>query len=322
MARSKQRRKPRQKKPRSSRLGTMAAAAFVVLGIALVGTVLLGSTGRSLRSEARERPPHNAVARPDAAPAIMDPEEEIARQLADQGWYERVLVAAAAGDARAEELAAFFREHAVFNRLMGGGITSMFAVGTSEEMVRRMQHPLTFEVTPASTEERRRNGLPVLQAWEWSHGRNELFVPLPGTFTDLWAGVVFAHELSHAHDAVTGTEPRGLPPHDPRFIDGEIRAYELEFRLLDLRTDGRWRAAAEAVLDRRAAEADADDWLMLVNVDFDAFDALFPAHLGRDEEGVRGGAGTVMVNFLLNERRGGGIEGQRAFLYSLGQMMR
>ncbi len=302
--------------PPSSRLGRMAQVFLVIIAVPIAVAVLGSTAVGTVDRPSRHMMARNGAALASEAPTLvpLDTGVALTQQQVDYGWYEQVLADAVGGDAHGEMLAAFFREHAFFSRLIGRGVTQSAFEGATHPWV---DDSLAFEVTPASIEDRARNGLRVNSPWEWQTMRNELFVPHQGTFTNLWAGVVFAHELSHAHDSVSGTEPRGLPADDPRFLDGEIRAYEMEFRLLDLRTGGRWRSFVEEVLERRAGVAGADEWPMPHRDDLRTLDAIPTASLSRDEEDIRGGALTVSMNFLLNERRGGGIEGRRDLMRHL-----
>ncbi len=292
----------------SRRLGGMAFLAFVV-GVAVLVGILSTRNGRTEPLQPRH---HNAS--PPAAPQ-RDPEAAVEQQHGIEVWYEHVLTTSVAGDTRGEELAAFFRDHAIFSQLIGNGATRGLVSGTSpDELLRQRHDPLTFEVTPSSLEERQANGLQVMASWQWEPGRNELFVPRIKTFTDPWAGIVFAHEISHAYDAVTGNEPRGLPPNDARFLDGEIRAYQLEFRLLDRLTNGRLRTSLGAIVAQHSEDIGQQSWFMPDDTEIASLEALFPEARSNEERATRLGSYVIQLNFLLNERLGGGVNGQRAII--------
>lgn len=248
--------------------------------------------------------------RPDAVEAM------IAKQRRDRETLIRALEKVAAGDPRGDALIAFHREHAYYSVLVGGGVTK--ALFQSAEEVRRAESPFAFEITIASREVRARNGLHVAAAFQWDSARNELFLPDPAAISELWAGALFAHELSHAHDIVTGGEPRGLPTQDPRFLAGELHAYELEIRLVDRAMNEAYLAAVRD-LERRLAPTVGDaPWVTLDQAETGAkkLDAIFPPARSDEEQSARYGTTYMALNFAHIDARGGTERDKLRFIAS------
>lgn len=65
--------------------------------------------------------------------------------------------------------------------------------------------------------------------------------------TDIWAGLGLFHELSHVFDFQSGIEPR--IPTRAQFLDGEVRAYQLEMAMLDELTSGRLTSGLAELVD-------------------------------------------------------------------------
>lgn len=59
----------------------------------------------------------------------------------------------------------------------------------------------------------------------------------PHKVSQLWAGVVLAHELVHAQDVLEGVEPAS--PTEGEWMAGEARAYRLQSQIVDRLSQGR-----------------------------------------------------------------------------------
>lgn len=277
-----------------------ATRSMITVGIVLslvlggLGWAVLGGQKQAPRPERR---PHAHTAAP-----TVNAREVYTRML------EHVRVA---DDARGARIWEFYQSRSLFSRIVSGGT------------ILSMEDKITpsgglLPIVPATREERLANGGHVLELWQFSSlPTNMLFVPPPGWFTDIWGGAVFAHEISHAFDVMTGVEPPGLPNRDPRFLDGEIRAYQMEYRLLDRQVNGQLSAAIVAELERSRDRVGPTGWFMPGRETEQRLDTLFPAARSEDEGNNRRGAYIVFLNFLLVDQRGLGQEGRRQFIISL-----
>lgn len=117
-------------------------------------------------------------------------------------------------------------------------------------------------------------------------------VPLDG----LWAGALLAHEAKHIYQWYSGIEqsrPDG-------FYLGEVEAYELEFRLLDLATKGVFKRVLreQAVFVRENSVRGR-----LSSDDEDKLGALFNPPRSTEEGGLRAPAFLIALNFTVAEMR-------------------
>lgn len=113
---------------------------------------------------------------------------------------------------------------------------------------------------------------------------------------DIWAGALLAHESLHIYQWLSGIEksrPDG-------FMIGEQEAYDLEFRLLDNATGGRFK---EVLLQRVQDVREGAYRGRLSSQDLDSLSGLFNKPLSQDEEGLRMPAYIVALNFTVAEMR-------------------
>lgn len=115
--------------------------------------------------------------------------------------------------------------------------------------------------------------------------------------TSVMVGVVLAHEALHVKQRLTGYEQSRADG----FIAGEQEAYELEFRLLDQFTKGKFKE----VLKEQVKGAPVGSYkTRITSEDASKINPLFPASLGREEDGVRIPAFVLGMNFALLENKG------------------
>ncbi len=273
-----------------------------VIAVGITLSLVLGGLGWAAIGKQRQAPRQERRPHAHTAATVTNAREVYTRML------EHVRVA---DDMRGARIWEFYRTRSLFSRIAIGGV-----IESAEDGV--IPPGGLLPIVPATREERLANGGQVLELWQFSSlPMNVLFVPPPGLFTDIWGGAVFAHEISHAFDVMTGVEPPGLPNRDPRFLDGEIRAYQMEYRLLDRQVNGQLSAAMTAELEQYRDRIGPGGWFALGRETEQRLDALFPTARSEDEGYNRRGAYIVFLNFLLADQRGLGQEGRRQFIISL-----
>lgn len=117
-------------------------------------------------------------------------------------------------------------------------------------------------------------------------------VPIDG----VWAGALLVHESLHIYQWLSGIEQSR---HDG-FMIGEQEAYDLEFRLLDNATVGKFK---EILIQRAQDVRDGAYRGRLSSQDFYSLSSLFNKPLSQDEEGLRRAAYIVALNFTIAEMR-------------------
>ncbi|TAL18967.1 hypothetical protein EPN90_04890 [Patescibacteria group bacterium] len=291
---------------------------LVLILLAIIGLAIWMYVDDNARRQTE--PP--ATSRPPAAAASVEerPREFLEKSLSrlekieqDGALLGRALEAVAAGDPRGDLLIAFHREHAYYSVLVGNGVTIQHAAGNQSKSLR---DPLAFEVTLATKRERALNGLPVNSGFEWNSQRNQLFALPVHVTTVEWGGILFAHELSHAYDVVTGVEPRQTKPSDRAYLEGELRAYEMEFRLADRLAKGAYRKTILTTLELRGyLKKELPNWIETLDDDFRRIDAVFPSPAkDRDEQSARNAMAQIALNFVRIEKQKGGREDRLAYI--------
>lgn len=114
--------------------------------------------------------------------------------------------------------------------------------------------------------------------------------------SSLWSGVLLAHESVHIYqwfNRIEQSRPNG-------FIQGEQEAYELELRLIDKATGGRFK---QVLLEQAKFIEPDKNRGMLSSDDYDRLSSLFSASASREEDGLRIPAFTIAINFAAEELR-------------------
>lgn len=311
----------------------------VALGIigALYGAYFLvvsphTGTRTRMRNDRQATPPTEPVTNqrpatrlPTNEPVALQTPEQV---IADSARLDRLrqahlrlLTDIAAGDPDGDRLIAFLRDHAIYSVLVGGGVTHMVvsrAQAHEDSLLQGMGDPHGFELTEATTEERRRNGLTVLSALAYDPNRNELFLPPLGTFDRMLVAALLAHELTHAYDyAYRVEEPSSFTSDD--WQRGELRAYRIEFRLLDRALHGRLVQAVDHAISLFGSHLpqppsscfgpnDMEPWIT------HEFDNLLATPTNREEQTLRYTIWLLAMNDRLVERQNAGEAGHIACL--------
>lgn len=304
MGRSKRRSSQAAKSPsRSPRLG------LVALSLALLAIVGWASLRDSTRGESRTR-----RARGHTGSDIDRDSLASLRELRQQ--FGEMLALVARLDPEAATLRTFHDQHAGYGFLDAPGHIFFGRAFTPPSAEAREAHD--FGIVVASTTERRLFGFPSEMQWEYNLDMNILTVPRPESVNPVVGGVMFCHELLHARDLLTGIEPPGLPRTDPAFAAGEVRAHELEIRLFEAISEGRYRRLLGESLDRLQDVTTSSGWLTTRSertlAEIDRLDAAaLPALRSEDERSSRRGRHFHALNYLIAERAGRGTEGKIAF---------
>lgn len=192
--------------------------------------------------------------------------------------YEDAFWSVANGNPAAEELYAFYRERKRLASISNGDV---FA--DEEGSQDRNFWVVVNHTAPGSA----------------SYDNNTNLLSLrPIELTDIWKGVLLAHETSHIHDDLAGIEQPGMES----FYQGEVRAYNLEFDLLNQATDGAYKRVLHKLLQANPIP-EGQYQIGLFNEQYDALTDLFPQALSQDELKLRVAAFTIAINFAAFELR-------------------
>ena len=131
----------------------------------------------------------------------------------------------------------------------------------------------------------------------------------PESVSELWSGIVLSHELSHLMDRVYQTEPNN--PTRQQFLEGELRAYEIEQLAASLLSQGalekqmdrllaRWRPSSHEELADLFSDMPAADW--------DSLEAALASPTAESEAEMKLRGGFYMIalslRFLAAQERG------------------
>lgn len=190
-------------------------------------------------------------------------------------------------DEQATELLRFFKERRKKAKLVKGAIIS-------EEPGDPNKNFYTVIVDPVRN---RREYLGMQGVAEYKYTETPTILILKDVpMTPIWKGALLAHESLHVFQWLNGIE-RARPD---GFLSGEQEAYDLEFRLLDRATDGRFKMA----LRQQAPSVEKDKYRgRLSGNDLNAFESIFSPPLSKDEVDLRIPAYFVALNFTVAEMR-------------------
>jgi len=252
---------------------------LVALTALVLVTILFLTSSKPVRKS--ESVPQRSV--PTAESSADETKVAMKKLLEDRPRLIHLLKNVTAGDQEGTMLAAFLEDEGRFTRLLANHQTIEMAGNT------------TFKVVIASRPDRIRAGITRRSLLDnqfiFDADERALIIPELGEFTDLWGGVVATHELRHAYDLIRNIER----PHSTgdEFHQGEVRAYELEIRLLDRYAKGAFTKETRAVQESHRGE-DGDPYK---HEDRPRLDAFFPPAVGVDEGAVRSGLYLTAVYF-------------------------
>ncbi|MEK7655910.1 MAG: hypothetical protein AAB386_04515 [Patescibacteria group bacterium] len=229
----------------------------------------------------------------------------------------RALKLVASGDEEGEKLIDLFQQ-AVVVRLYGSRRWSE-EDSTGKKLFRdaNSKVPRNLWIMPSEKSLRAAHGFIPEANFEYAQSGNGIFTPPPSTFTDQWLGVRLAHELLHANDYLTGVEPpnpKGAGLTDD-FVQGEVRAHNLEVRLLDRMSNGAFGEILGLIAERYEPPAGFPArWFFSDSFDeFVELDKLFLPARSKEETNSRCGSYNIALNFMYAERLGLGEKGKAAY---------
>lgn len=213
---------------------------------------------------------------------------------AARAYHLRSLKLVAAGDPEGERLIALFERVVFYGTIVRPGRLSY-------DLNEGRTHSVMVIV--ASQEQRVANGYQSAANWQYIHEVRIIFTPLIEDYTELWAGIRLAHEVSHVATRMEGTVPE--KPTDRQLHDEEIRAHRFETRLVDRWTHGEYLKRIDAWLDAQPNLPDAPRaWFEHPDRELiRTLQPLFPDSLGVHEDATRNGSLLFVLNDRLAKRR-------------------
>ena len=222
--------------------------------------------------------------------------EESANQMISRCENARRLMDAAIGDdAEGKEVSAFGKKFGLPAKI--AGYRNILSLAPPEDTARLGQPSENFKLIVARPGERLAGGYAVESEFEYDPKSNILFVDKPDGYDPLWYGVIVAHEARHAYDVNLGIEKAGSVGKE--WAQGELRAYTLEHRLLNLATKGVWLREVDLIARRlgKMSRSRNDLEFLSRNAQFERLSALFPKSRSDSEEAMRGASMILAVNF-------------------------
>ena len=202
--------------------------------------------------------------------------------------------AAIGDDAEGKEVSAFGKKFGLPAKI--AGYRNILSLAPPEDTARLGQPSENFKLIVARPGERRAGGYAVESEFEYDPKSNILFVDKPDGYDPLWYGVIVAHEARHAYDVNLGIEKAGSVG---KVGPGQLRAYTLEHRLLELATKGVWLREVDLIARRlgKMSRSRNDLEFLSRNAQFERLSALFPKSRSDSEEAMRGASMILAVNF-------------------------
>ncbi len=272
-------------------VGSLMAVVAVLTLISLYG----GDNGHTDLSQEI-----NLQSAPAATDQPLRPSENFLTEVArGRDFYTSALRELTQGDPNGERLSAWHDSHVTYAAVLPG-TAELFGV------------PVTTPVTQpgiviamVSPEELRALGAEFVSPWQYAPQNRRMHVLPPGQFTSVWAAAILAHELTHAMEYDAGVLPLGRMADDTH-QDGEIRAYNVEIRLLDRATEGALSRFVDQMIDaRRIEETPRDPVSDRIQPTLDevrAFSGLFEPSASDEEELTRIVVLQQAANYRLADR--------------------
>lgn len=293
---------------------------IIILNVSIIFVLALFFPSMPRIAEESALPVKNAHASASAAPMPGNSLRDAPPPKNYFGTLAQALVGAAYGDTLGEELIGFHNGHATYTSLAGNGTTNRVLNGIGSTK----SDKLAFEVTVASPEERATNNLVVISPWQWDAKHNEVFLPPPEKYTTEWAGILLSHVLSHAYD----THVRNEAPNTQRDIasmHGELRAWNLQIRLVQKLTKGAYRSQLiTAIKIGKYNNFPIESWVKHEDIPQPVYalvNDVLPHHPKSDEErAARDKTVFIALNFLRIDILGGGDRTKQKFLLTLSDL--
>lgn len=241
--------------------------------LAVGGATVAGSTGIAVNTFIRAA---------DQEALTVDVNKEAAYQS-----YVDSFASVAKGDQEAEEILKFFLERKKRGKLSGRNILADEPGTTGTNFYTVIVDPVkdrqAFAEMPGVAEFKQNVSPSFL-----------LLKSIP--ISSVWKGVLLGHEAYHVYQWLNNIEQK----RQDGFLKGEQEAYEMEFRLLDRASKGRFRQ----VLRQQAPLVRQDSYRGRLSSDDERlFHSVFPPVLSEEEMSFRIPAYLIALNFSVAEMR-------------------
>lgn len=266
----------------------------------------LGAFGLFMYSHQRTQREHTVTQRRDqrahvhqeSVAAFREEVQAFAEQRQRyQTYHTRILQTVANVDPEGQELLQFYQERFDYLHVLPNGQT----FGRNEAVAGDK-----LRLVVMARDQREARGIMNEAGWLYDPGTRLLVTPDPESYTDIWAAVVFAHELSHArrYDVELNHQVTNLPG-DQYFLE-EVRAHQLETRLLDRLTGGQYLTRINTWIDSQGPTITEGCMIGYPSSLGEAMRGLFPNPKTSDELSLRDAAFLMTVNEVIVQRVNGG----------------
>lgn len=174
-----------------------------------------------------------------------DPDIARSRILDEKQTAIRALESVLEGDPDVKKLLSLHRERAIYGIIVGPRQTVLDRpvpkdLSSSLKNMRDKQRP--FLVLASTFEERKLVHIPGVANFHYEYAVSTVFCPHPQGFSTLVYGIRLAHETQHAYELINGIEPLDDKGEyiANEVLKSEVRAHNLEIRLLDRATGGKF----------------------------------------------------------------------------------
>lgn len=210
-------------------------------------------------------------------------------------YHLRSLELAAAGHPEGDPIIRYYKEHIGYASILG---PEQLGFNPIEAQTKEVM------IVVSSFELRRKNRFPAVMNWQYENARRVIYAPPIENYTELWAGVRLAHEISHVLARRSGAMPENAP--DLQWQKEEVRAHRFEHELLDGHTKGRYFAEIDAFITEDPGRPNAPtEWYRAPNETlFQRLQPLFSSSKGIHEDATRRGSLMVAMNERLAKKLG------------------
>lgn len=209
------------------------------------------------------------------------------QRLRIREYHLRILSQSVGNDPEGQELMRFYENETDYLTVLPNGNT----LG-SPEVTGHQKIP----VIVMNPEQRAEIGLSTAADWVYEQDFRRILTPTPERYSDFWAGLFLAHEVSHARqyaiNNMTGND----------YVAEEVRVHRLETRLLNLRSQGQYLARINNWIDQHPQLVDNGCFIVYDHSLTEALADLFPSAINSYEYSVQAGSYTMAVNEVLSDR--------------------